>query len=84
MGWLGWLSNSDDRSVRRVACTVVASSLVLFSGAPSEAVTLEEAYQAAESNNLSLQLLREQTFQAETLKGQALSILSNPLHHIRE
>lgn len=51
--------------------------LALTSGTAWAApVTLEGAYEAAESNNIELKLLREQAVQAGTLPAQALSALS--------
>ncbi len=52
---------------------------IAASDAVAAPVTLEEAIQSAEQHNLDLRLTHEQTVQAESLRGQAWSLLSPKL-----
>jgi outer membrane protein TolC len=70
---------------RTVATTVTVTAtglmlLVMLPGVSHAApLTLEDALIAAEDNNISLALAREQTIQTQTLRGQALSRLTPTL-----
>ena len=81
-----WL-NKDRRKKRpkvpkaaTTAAKVLALGLAGLTGLalawPAQAVTLEEAFQAAELNNVDLRMVQEQTIQASTLPYQAGSVLS--------
>lgn len=63
---------------RRAAAGTAALLLAAALGAPSPAaaLTLQEAWEAAEENDLSLRIAQEQAIQAGTMRGKAWSALS--------
>lgn len=69
---LGLVSRRGARRATKAVVALVPLAL-LFGASPAQAVTLDEAYAAAESHNVDLALIREQTAQAQTFRWQALS-----------
>ncbi|MEZ4240674.1 MAG: efflux RND transporter permease subunit [Myxococcota bacterium] len=65
-------------ALRRTATAagLLAVVALLTAPRPASATTLEEAWQAAEQNDLTLGLAREDAIQASTLRGKAWSALS--------
>ena len=53
----------------------LALPLAIWAAPTAEAITLDDAVRAAAENNVDLQILTEQTFQAEVRKGQAWGTL---------
>lgn len=53
--------------------------LLSFMASPAAAVTLDEVWAAADENSIDLQLVHEQRVQGDTLRTQALSLLSPKL-----
>lgn len=72
----GVFSGSRRKAAARAATTTAVAALVLLFPGSAKSVTLEEAWQAAEDNNPTLQLQREVAIQTGTLRGKAYSTLS--------
>ena len=71
-GLVGRLLGRQTAAVASLAVAGILTGSLLAPGT-AHAVTLEQAYAAAEANNIDLALVREQTAQAKTLQWQALS-----------
>ena len=71
----GWVRRRGRKAVKPAVQGAVLC-LVVFSALPAHALTLEEAWAAAEGNNPTLQIQRENAIQTGTLRGKAYSTLS--------
>ncbi len=81
--WDKFLSRSGKRGERVLLVAAKGIVLLFVALAPRQAsaapVSLEQAWEAAQQNNLDLAISAESTVQVETLRGQALSLLSPKL-----
>ena len=76
LAW-GWVRGKLTHKAAAVA-TTSALALLLLPG-DADAVTLDEAFQAAESHDVTVAILAEQTLQSRTLRGKAWSAVSPQL-----